>query len=514
LENQKQPYLLQVEPEQHYTFEDYRTIIRLEKERMGRLIDTHEYIHEGDKLLVDVTQPPAYRFSDTSLVDQNSINLYQRYGANTAFYGVPQRPPNPTPKHHRPDAFKLATPKETLPEYEVISALLSSSKKVICTSAFFWANYHYLLHSEADQTGNAFYGWEEEIPQIPVELATPCFRHSPFTFQSWLLYRAPCEEECLIVADENQFRWIMSHAAEQLPQDTRILIVTGAEIESVAGAERVETQTSFKNRFFLKHLKKASSDCVETLDSTLPKISVIVCSYNQGEFLEKCLKSILDQNYPNLELIVVDGNSTDDSTAILERYRTQCAHLLIEDDNGQSDALNKGFTLATGEVMTWVCSDDGLEEGSLFKVGQTYAANASVDIVVGGCRRIDPNGRPLSVHHTHLPYNQEVRLSFGDMISFGHTWLRSFYFIQPELFWSRRIWEKSGGYVKNHMFFAMDYELFLRFALAGAKALHISDCLAFALVHDAQKSAHMGRNLPTISRMMTEFEDMLAQADK
>lgn len=514
LEKKTKPHSIQIVPETGYSFDDYRTIIRLEKERMQRLLDTHSYIAEGEKFLVEATQSPTYEFVEPVQLKQASVNLYQRYATNPAFYGVPQRPHQLAPKFEREPAYDLVPLAPGRPEDAALTDLLGSAQKIICVSAKFWANYHFLLHKSADLSDNSFYGWEEQIPQVSVELGTSCFRHSPFTFQSWLLYRAPCEEQCLIIVDRQQFDWIRSHTADQLPQDTKFLILAEEGTAAVECANPADFASSFGDTYFLSDIAHIAGPENSSHDDKLPTISVVVCSYNQGEFLGKCLDSILDQDYPKLELIVVDGNSTDNSIDVLQGYHERCAHLLIEDDNGQSDALNKGFALSSGDVMTWVCSDDGLEPGSLFKVGRTFAAHQGTDIVVGGCRRIDPNGTPISIHHNHLPYNREVPLSFGDMISFGPTWLRGFYFIQPELFWSRSVWDRSGGYIKNHMFFAMDYELFLRFALAGARTVHIPDCLAFALVHEAQKSAHLGRNLPTIIRMMHEFEDMFDKAPK
>lgn len=500
-----------VQSEEEYSLRDYEEIIRLECERMERLIHTHSYLSEGDKFLAEITQKPNYIGMGDSVADQLNNSLYQRFSANTAFYGVPQRPYAPPSTIARPAPYELAK-KQVIGDDAAVADFLVSAGKVICVSNIFWANYHYLLQSKADMSDTAHYGWEERIEEIPVSLATTCYRHTPFTFQSWLLYRAPCEKgPLLIVLDESQLDWVKENALHLVPEDSQYLILS-ADRPQYAPCDQLEgVSVGGLSLFSMGHtdLQEGVNSELWELPEKAPKISVVICSYNQGEFLEKCIRSILDQRYPNLELIVVDGNSTDNSISLLEQYRAAFAHLIIEDDNGQSDALNKGFSLSTGDIMTWVCSDDGLEPGSLLTVAKTFVQNDELDVVVGGCRRIGMRGENLSVHHTHLPYEEQVRLSFGDMISFGHTWLRGFYFIQPELFWSRRVWEKSGAYIKNHMFFAMDYELFLRFALAGAQAFHIKKCLAFALVHDAQKSAHQGRNLPTIMRMMDEFQVMV-----
>ena len=170
-----------------------------------------------------------------------------------------------------------------------------------------------------------------------------------------------------------------------------------------------------------------------------PRISVVMVSFNQAAFLEEGLRSVLDQGYPDLEFLVVDGMSTDGSIDILERYRDRLSFLLIEKDKGQSDGLNKGFARASGDVVTWVNSDDLLEPGALFRVAQAFGAH-QVDMVVGGCRQIGlTRDKVIRNHHNKLPYGLQVALPLGLLLEMDRFWLTASFFYQPEVFFSRDI---------------------------------------------------------------------------
>jgi len=101
------------------------------------------------------------------------------------------------------------------------------------------------------------------------------------------------------------------------------------------------------------------------MTNEFPRISVITPSYNQGHFLDQTIRSVLDQNYPNLEYIIIDGGSTDQSVEIIKKYEDQLLYWVSEPDRGQSHALNKGFARATGDILCWINSDDCLEKGAL-----------------------------------------------------------------------------------------------------------------------------------------------------
>jgi glycosyltransferase involved in cell wall biosynthesis len=222
---------------------------------------------------------------------------------------------------------------------------------------------------------------------------------------------------------------------------------------------------------------------------------------------------VLDQGYPDLEYIIVDGGSSDGSRDIIERYRHRCATVVIEPDRGQSDALNKGFARATGEVLTWLCSDDLLEPQSLRRVGEAYRRHPA-DLLIGGCLRIGETRRQeLLRHHCALPMGRTVRLDPLDILRFMRSWQPGHYFFQPEVFFSRRIWEASGAYVKRHLHYGMDYDLWLRMALAGASARHIAPMLACSRVHQQQKTRDDHAWYHQFRQLLEEYRDLFAELE-
>ena len=114
-----------------------------------------------------------------------------------------------------------------------------------------------------------------------------------------------------------------------------------------------------------------------------PKISIVTPSFNQGKYIEQTILSVLEQNYPNLEYIIIDGGSTDDTVEIIKKYEQHLAYWISEPDKGQTDAVNKGFAKCTGEIFNWINSDDYYEAAVFFKLAQLFANNPSVNVVCG-----------------------------------------------------------------------------------------------------------------------------------
>jgi hypothetical protein len=241
-----------------------------------------------------------------------------------------------------------------------------------------------------------------------------------------------------------------------------------------------------------------------------PKISVVMVSFNQAVFLEEGLRSVLDQGYPDLEFLVVDGMSTDGSIDILERYRDRLSFLLIEKDKGQSDGLNKGFARASGDIVTWVNSDDLLEPGALFRVAQAFDAH-QVDMVVGGCRQIGlTRDKVIRNHHTKLPYGLPIALPLGLLLEMDRFWLTASFFYQPEVFFTRDIWNRSGGRLRLDLNYVLDYDLWVRMAAAGATIVHIPEFLACSRTHDQQKTVAGMPYLPEVQRLLREYGSRIA----
>jgi GT2 family glycosyltransferase len=249
-------------------------------------------------------------------------------------------------------------------------------------------------------------------------------------------------------------------------------------------------------------------------DANWPRISVVTISYNQREYLEQCLDSVLEQRYPNLEYIVIDANSTDGSIDILRRYETQLTRLVIEPDEGQSDGLNKGFRLATGDILTWVNSDDMLAPLALKRAALAFARSGA-DLVAGTCSRVaGVNAQLLYRHHSALPTEQRVPFDLSGPLNWCNAWEKGDYFFQPEVFFTRDIWERAGGFLKPHLYWAMDWDLWLRCALAGATVIRIPDVLGISRVHEAQKTKSDEMYLWQVTNILREYDELLSHLER
>ena len=214
-----------------------------------------------------------------------------------------------------------------------------------------------------------------------------------------------------------------------------------------------------------------------------PKISVITPSYNQAEFLEQTINSVVAQNYPNLEYIVIDGGSDDGSIEILEQNNDYIHYWVSEPDKGQSDALNKGFSLATGDIFCWLNSDDQFAPNALRSVALEFM-QSSPDMVAGICEIFQDE----VLVERHLTACSNGALPLIELLDLDNGWNAGQFFYQPEVFFSRTLWEKAGGHVNDDLYYSMDYELWCRFANVGAHLAVIGTPLAHFRRHAGQKT--------------------------
>ncbi len=198
-------------------------------------------------------------------------------------------------------------------------------------------------------------------------------------------------------------------------------------------------------------------------------------SYNQGTFIGETVESVLSQNYPNLEHIIVDGASTDQTLEVLKPYR----HLKVisEPDKGQAEAINKGFRMTTGEIWGYLNSDDTLLPNALHRVAREVDPDIGRDIVMGRCRFIDGSGEPLGIEHPSYFKNHSRVLEVWK----GHL------IPQPAVFWTRQVWERSRGMDEHLESQWLDYDLFCRFS-KEYDFHHVDQVLATYRLHEASKS--------------------------
>ncbi len=212
-------------------------------------------------------------------------------------------------------------------------------------------------------------------------------------------------------------------------------------------------------------------------DLSLPKITVVTPSYNQGEYLEETIDSVLSQNYPKLEYIIIDGGSTDASVEIIKKYEKHLAYWQSKPDKGQAEAIGVGFSRASGKILAWLNSDDMYEPGTLLEVGKQFACQSNLQLLYGDYTLVYPDGTRM--FRRKISYDFNICLYIYMMVA------------QPSAFWTKSIYKKVGG-IDPQWQYVMDYDLFLRIgeACKGSHGAirHIRSSLSLFRVHDASKS--------------------------
>lgn len=207
-----------------------------------------------------------------------------------------------------------------------------------------------------------------------------------------------------------------------------------------------------------------------------PLISIVTCSYQQGKFLDATIRSVLEQDCPNLEYMIVDGGSTDGSVDIIKRYAHRLAYWVSEPDGGQTEALIKGFKRSRGEIMGWLCSDDLLLPGALDTVAEFFKKHREVDAAYGDSLWIDASSNYIRCKR-EMPFYRFV-------FFYDHN-----YVPQSSMFWRRSLYDAVGG-LDERFNFAMDGDLWERFS-ARAKIVHIPKYLSCMRLYAEQKTTKL-----------------------
>ncbi len=221
----------------------------------------------------------------------------------------------------------------------------------------------------------------------------------------------------------------------------------------------------------------ATSNHVTAMEE-FPNISIVIPNYNGGATIGETLQSLIDQNYPGLEILVVDGGSTDNSIAVIKQYERHIAWWVSQKDHGQSDAINKGLARATGEIVNWLCSDDVLLPGALHAVAQHFLNPAQPDVVAGACRfvyRQNPARNRLEIPTASLA---AIMPSCNPIP-------------QPGCFFRRALLTRAP-ILEETLHYTMDLDLWMYFRQNGAQWHFIPDVLAEMRFSEGNKTSTGG----------------------
>jgi glycosyltransferase involved in cell wall biosynthesis len=216
------------------------------------------------------------------------------------------------------------------------------------------------------------------------------------------------------------------------------------------------------------------------ISSNLPNITIVTPSLNQGNFIEETILSVLAQKYPCLEYIVADGGSTDNTLEILAKYSDKIKWF-SQKDNGQTDAINIGMRMATGEIVSYLNADDILLPNSLFQVGDLFAKHQNAQWLTGRCRIIDENGNnirsPIMFYKNLLLYTCSYRFL-----------IMTNYVSQPATFWRRTVLE-AYGLLDENLRYVMDYEYWLRIWRATPPMILHKDLAGFRIQNQSKTTS-------------------------
>ncbi|MCC7359374.1 MAG: glycosyltransferase [Anaerolineales bacterium] len=219
----------------------------------------------------------------------------------------------------------------------------------------------------------------------------------------------------------------------------------------------------------------------------LPSITIVTPSFNQAAFLEETIQSVLDQNYPRLDYVIMDGGSTDGSVEIIRRYADRLAYWTSGPDGGQYEAINEGFTHSQGEIMAWINSDDKFVAGALPLVAELFTRFPQIEWMTSLFPLVwDERGRAVGCWRAFGC----TRSGFmrGENLP-GRAWYANQWIQQESTFWRRSLWERAGGRIDGRYKLAGDFALWTAF-MQHAELYSVTTILGGFRRHAAQKTAN------------------------
>ncbi|WP_084031852.1 glycosyltransferase [Desulfonatronum lacustre] len=212
------------------------------------------------------------------------------------------------------------------------------------------------------------------------------------------------------------------------------------------------------------------------VDISYPRISIVTPSFNQGDYIEKSILSIIDQGYPNLEYIIIDGGSTDNTVEIIKKYEKHLTYWVTEPDRGQSHAINKGLAHCTGDIFNWLNSDDYLLSEALFAIADSYKKNRYAAAWIGSCKRVDENGNTLAYIFPNGLFREHIGLNWNGRV-----------FYQPACFLNLKLVKNVCG-LNEQKKYCMDYDLYMRLFHENAKIEKVDKILSCAILQKNAKT--------------------------
>jgi glycosyltransferase involved in cell wall biosynthesis len=227
-----------------------------------------------------------------------------------------------------------------------------------------------------------------------------------------------------------------------------------------------------------------------------PRLTVITPSLNQGQFIEATIRSVLLQGYPNLEYLVLDGGSTDNSVEVIEQYSPWITHWVSEPDGGQSTAITRGLTMGSGLFATWINSDDMLYQNALVEHASRVGFVPNT-VYVGMCAYMDAAGTVVGMHRGRIH-------ALEDLVHVSKVWRAGGHLVQPEVLFPRELALALGGLNRSNQY-TMDYELWGKFFLAGTHFQYTDIPFGMFRLHASQKTANRWRHTQAVLKTAAQL---------